>query len=45
MVPYGGGPPLTDPQLLQVASYILSKRGSKPANPKLPDPVRDKACP
>ena len=44
MLPFGGGTPLTDEQLLQVASYVLSKRGSNPANPKPPDPERDKAC-
>ena len=31
MLPYGVGKPLTDEQVLQVASYVLSKRGSAPA--------------
>ncbi len=45
MLPYGSSSPLTDEQLRQVASYILSERGSQPANPKPADPERDKACP
>jgi len=44
MLPYGGGPKLTDQQLLQVASFVLSKRGSHPPNPKATDPARDKTC-
>jgi cytochrome c oxidase cbb3-type subunit III len=44
MLPFGGGPKLTDEQLQQLVSYVLSKRGSNPANPKSPDPSRDKAC-
>jgi cytochrome c oxidase cbb3-type subunit III len=44
MLPFGGGPKLTDEQLLQLVSYVLSKRGSNPANPKSPDPARDSAC-
>jgi cytochrome c oxidase cbb3-type subunit 3 len=44
MLPFGGGTPLDDAQLQQVASYILSRHGSAPANPKPPDPERDKPC-
>jgi cytochrome c oxidase cbb3-type subunit III len=44
MLPYGGGPKLTDEQLLQLASFVLSKHGSQPPNPKAIDPARDKAC-
>lgn len=44
MLPYGSNTPLDDEKLLQVASFILSKRGSNPANPKPPDPERDKVC-
>ena len=44
MMPYGVGKPLTDEQVLQVASYVLSKRGSSPAAPKPVDPERDKTC-
>src|SRR5690606_29565649 len=44
MLPYGTAAVLDDEQLLQVASYILSKRGSAPESPKPPDPERDKAC-
>jgi cytochrome c oxidase cbb3-type subunit 3 len=45
MLPYGGGSALTDQQVLQLASYILSKRGSNPAGAKAADPARDKPCP
>lgn len=44
MLPYGVGKPLTDDQVLQVASYVLSKRGSSPPSPKPPDAERDKMC-
>jgi cytochrome c oxidase cbb3-type subunit III len=44
MLPFGVGKPLTDEQVLQVASYVLSKRGSAPAGPKPPDAERDKEC-
>jgi cytochrome c oxidase cbb3-type subunit 3 len=44
MLPYGVGKPLADEQVLQVASYVLSKRGSSPPSPKPPDEERDKAC-
>ncbi len=44
MLPYGTGKPLTEQQVVQVASYVLSKRGSLPAAPKPPDAERDKAC-
>jgi cytochrome c oxidase cbb3-type subunit 3 len=44
MLPYGSNTRLDDEQLLQVASFVLSRRGSAPANPKLPDPERDKDC-
>ncbi len=44
MLPFGVGKPLTDEQVLQVASYVLSKRGSSPPAPKPPDAERDKAC-
>jgi cytochrome c oxidase cbb3-type subunit 3 len=44
MMPFGVGKPLTEEQVLQVASYVLSKRGSAPAAPKPVDPERDKAC-
>lgn len=45
MLAYGTGQRLSDEQLIQVASYILSKRGSNPADPKPIDPERDKVCP
>lgn len=44
MLPFGSNAPLDDEQLLQVASFILSKRGSNPENPKPSDPERDKSC-
>jgi cytochrome c oxidase cbb3-type subunit 3 len=44
MLPYGGGPKLSDTELLQVASYVLSRRGTQPPNPKAPDAARDKTC-
>jgi cytochrome c oxidase cbb3-type subunit 3 len=45
MLPFGGGPTLADEQLRQLASYVLSKRGSLPKAPKPSDPARDKPCP
>jgi cytochrome c oxidase cbb3-type subunit 3 len=45
MLPFGSNARLTDQQVLQVASYLLSKQGSNPANPKPIDPERDKDCP
>ena len=44
MLPYGGGPKLDDRQLLELVSYVLSRRGSQPANAKGADPARDKVC-
>jgi cytochrome c oxidase cbb3-type subunit 3 len=44
MLPYGGGPKLSETELLQVASYVLSRRGSQPPSPKAPDAARDKTC-
>jgi cytochrome c oxidase cbb3-type subunit 3 len=44
MLPYGSNSVLDDEQLRQVASFILSRRGSGPPNPKPPDPERDKTC-
>ena len=44
MMPYGVGKPLTEEQVLQVASYVLSTRGSSPEAPKPIDPERDKTC-
>jgi cytochrome c oxidase cbb3-type subunit 3 len=45
MLPYGSSKKLSDEQLLQVASYVISKRGSNPAEPKEIDPAREVACP
>jgi cytochrome c oxidase cbb3-type subunit 3 len=44
MLPFGGGTPLSDQQLRELASYVLSKRGSLPAAPKPADTEREKAC-
>ena len=44
MLPFGTGAALTDDELLQLASYVLSKRGSAPAAAKAADPTREKAC-
>ena len=43
MLPFGTGTSLNDEQLLTVASYILSKRGSRPVNPK-PTDATDVIC-
>lgn len=44
MLPFGTGQKLTDEQVVQVVSYVMSKRGSNPANPKPIDPERDQVC-
>lgn len=44
MLPYGSGTALSDEQLHQLASYILSKRGSNPESPRAVDPEREKPC-
>jgi cytochrome c oxidase cbb3-type subunit III len=44
MLPYGIGKPLDDTQLQEVVSYILSKQGSSPPDPKPIDPERDQVC-
>ena len=45
MMPFGTTKALDDQQLLQLASYILSKRGSSPPEPKPIDAERDTLCP
>ena len=44
MLPFGSAQPLTDEEVLQVVSFILTKTGSNPANPKPVDAERDKEC-
>jgi mono/diheme cytochrome c family protein len=44
MMPFGTGKPLTDDQVLLVASYVMSRRGGSPPNPKPSEPDRDKEC-
>lgn len=44
MLPYGSTNKLTDDELLQVASYILSKQGSNPPDPKPIEPEREVKC-
>jgi cytochrome c oxidase cbb3-type subunit 3 len=41
MLPFGTNARLSDRQVLQVASFILSMKGSNPANPKPIDPARE----
>ncbi|MFN7930031.1 MAG: cbb3-type cytochrome c oxidase N-terminal domain-containing protein [Blastocatellia bacterium] len=41
MQPFGTGARLSNRQVLQVASFILSMQGSKPENPKPIDPARE----
>lgn len=41
MQPFGTGARLSDRQVLQVASFILSMKGTNPPNPKPIDPARD----
>jgi cytochrome c oxidase cbb3-type subunit III len=45
MIPYGSGTPLSDLELMQVASFIISLQGSTPAAPKEIDPEREVPCP
>lgn len=44
MLPFGTGKQLTDQQVLEVASYVISKRGTQPANPKPIDASDDISC-
>ena len=44
MLPYGTGKTLTDEQVLKVASYVMSKRGSNPVDPKPIDATREVDC-
>ena len=44
MMAFGSGQYLSRDEVLQVVSYIGSKRGSNPPNPKAPEPARDKDC-
>lgn len=44
MLPFGSTQRLTDTELLQVVSFVISRRGSNPNNPKALDPERDKNC-
>jgi cytochrome c oxidase cbb3-type subunit 3 len=41
MQKFGNGNSLTQDQVIAVASYVVSKHGSNPANPKPVDPARD----
>lgn len=45
MLPYGSSNKLTEQEVLQVASYILSMKGSNPADPKPIEEGRDVICP
>jgi cytochrome c oxidase cbb3-type subunit 3 len=44
MMPFGSGKPMTPTQLHQLASYMISKRGSAPPGAKAHDPAREKIC-
>jgi cytochrome c oxidase cbb3-type subunit 3 len=44
MLPYGSNNKLTDEQLLQVASYVISKKGSNPPDAKPIEPDREIVC-
>jgi cytochrome c oxidase cbb3-type subunit III len=44
MLPYGSGSALSDDELLLVTSYILSKRGTNPPDPREADPAREVPC-
>ena len=44
MLPYGSGKSLTEVELQQVASYIISMQGTDPANPKPTDLTRASLC-
>lgn len=44
MLPYGSSNRLSDKELLQVASYIISKRGSNPPDPKPIEEGREVLC-
>ncbi|MFN0122180.1 MAG: cbb3-type cytochrome c oxidase N-terminal domain-containing protein [Blastocatellia bacterium] len=44
MLPYGTGKKLSEREVLEVASFILSKKDSNPPTPKPLDPARDLDC-
>lgn len=44
MLAYGSGTPIDDKQLLQLASYVMSMRGTTPAQAKPIDPQREVDC-
>lgn len=45
MLPFGTSNKMSDEDVMKVVSYIISKRGSNPADPKPTDPERDKQVP
>ena len=44
MIPYGSGTPLTDEELMQVSSFVLSLQGTNPPDPKPVDMERATIC-
>lgn len=44
MLPYGSGNKLSDRELMQVASYVISQRGSNPPDPKPIEEGREVLC-
>lgn len=44
MQPYGTASRISDEQLVDLVSFVVSRRGSSPAGPKAADAERDKPC-
>lgn len=44
MLAYGSGQPLTEEEVQQLVSFIVSKLGSNPPSPKAIDPTREVEC-
>jgi cytochrome c oxidase cbb3-type subunit 3 len=42
MLPYGNNTPISDKQVLQIASFVMSLRGTNPPDPKPVDPAIEK---
>jgi hypothetical protein len=42
MLPYGNNAKLSDKEVLQIASYVISLHGTNPPNPKPIDPEVEK---
>jgi len=44
MMPYGGGGEMSNEEVEKVVGYIVSLRGTEPANAKAPNESRAKKC-